>query len=133
MPSEGTNLPTTTTNMNTMNNRNRLGINFPSAANCASAGDELTLLINLVQTEKIGVKMLLQNVTEILSDDETLLVDVVLLITDQTRINESDADEADYAKALLAVKRATNLKGQFVLENAINHAAQRAGFLALPS
>ena len=112
-----------------MNNRNRLGLSFPQA----SAGDDLSLLVNLVQTEKIGVKMLLQNVTEILTDDESLLVDVVLLITDPRRIRESDAHEADYAKALTFVKRANNLKGKEVLENAISHAAGKAGFLALAS
>lgn len=112
-----------------MNNRNRLGLSFP----LASAGDDLSLLVNLVQTEKIGVKMLLQNVTEILDDDPSLLVDVVLLITDVKRIRESDAHEGDYAKALIQVKRATDLKGQEVLESAISHAAGKAGFLALPS
>jgi intracellular sulfur oxidation DsrE/DsrF family protein len=117
--------------MNTMNNRNRLGLAFP--APLASAGDELSLLVNLVQTEKIGVKMLLQNVTEILTDDPSLLVDVVLLITDPKRINESEAHETDYVKALISVKRATDLKGQEVLENAISHAAAKAGFIALPS
>lgn len=112
-----------------MNNRNRLGLSFP----CASAGDELSLLVNLVQTEKIGVKMLLQNVTEIMTDDPSLLVDVVLLITDPRRIRESDAHENDYARALILVKDAQGLQGKDVLENAISHAAGKAGFLALPS
>jgi len=116
-----------------MNNRNRLGLSFPAATATATAGDELSLLVNLVQTEKIGVKMLLQNVTEILADDQSLLVDIVLLITDPKRIRESDALENDYAKALTLVKRANDLKGMDVLENAINHAATKAGFLALPS
>ena len=49
------------TNNKNMTNRNRLGLNFIPA----SAGDDIGLLTNLVQTEKIGVKMLLQNVTEI--------------------------------------------------------------------
>lgn len=114
-----------------MNNRNRLGLSFPSVS--ASAGDELSLLVNLVQTEKIGVKMLLQNVTEILADDQSLLVDVVLLITDPKRIRESDAQEADYTKALVSVKCANELQGKDVLESAISHAAEKAGFLALPS
>lgn len=112
-----------------MTNRNRLGLNFIPA----SAGDDISLLTNLVQTEKIGVKMLLQNVTEILSDDPSLLVDVVLLITDPKRIQDSDAIELDYAKALNLVKRTPELTAGQVLENAINHAAQKAGFLALPS
>ena len=115
--------------MNTMNNRNRLGVSFPPP----SAGDELNLLVNLVQTEKIGVKMLLQNVTEILADDQSLLVGIVLLITDAKRISESDANELDYAKALISVKRAANLKGKDALESAIAHAAEKAGFLALAS
>ena len=119
--------------MNTTNNRNRLGVSFPMARVGASAGDELSLLVNLVQTEKIGVKMLLQNVTEILADDQSLLVDIVLLITDTKRINESDANESDYAKAMISVKRATDLKGKNVLENAISHAAEKAGFVALAS
>jgi|GEM_PF-5810590 len=114
-----------------MNNRNRLGLSF--SATRASAGDELSLLVNLVQTEKIGVKMLLQNVTEILADDQSLLVSIVLLITDAKRISESDAQEGDYAKALISVKRSTDLNGKDVLENAISHAAQKAGFLALAS
>jgi len=112
-----------------MNNRNRLGLSFPHA----SAGDDLGLLINLVQTEKIGVKMLLQNVVEILADDASLLVDVVLLITDPKRIAGSDAHEVDYAKALDLVNRAEGLKGQTVLASAISHAAGKAGFLALAS
>jgi len=112
-----------------MKNRNRLGLNFPQA----TAGDDIGLLINLVQTEKIGVKMLLQNVTEILTDDPNLLVDVVLLITDAKRIQESDASEFDYAKALNLVKSRPELGAGAVLENAINHAAQKAGFTALPS
>ena len=112
-----------------MKNRNRLGLNFPQA----TAGDDIGLLINLVQTEKIGVKMLLQNVTEILTDDPNLLVDVVLLITDAKRIQESDASELDYAKALDLVQRAPELKAVTVLESAINHAAQKAGFTALAS
>ena len=119
--------------MNTMNNRNRLGVSFPPATALATAGDELSLLVNLVQTEKIGVKMLLQNVTEILADDQSLLVDIVLLITDVKRISESDADAVDYAKALILVKRATGINGTDVLENAITHAAEKAGFLALAS
>ncbi len=114
-----------------MNNRNRLGLSF--SATRASAGDELSLLVNLVQTEKIGVKMLLQNVTEILADDQSLLVDIVLLITDAKRIRESDAHEGDYAKALISVKRSTDLNGKDVLECAISHAAEKAGFLALAS
>ena len=114
-----------------MNNRNRLGLSF--SATRASAGDELSLLVNLVQTEKIGVKMLLQNVTEILADEQSLLVDIVLLITDAKRIRESDAHEGDYAKALISVKRSTDLNGKDVLECAISHAAEKAGFLALAS
>lgn len=116
-----------------MKHRNRLGLSFPTTSARASAGDELSLLVNLVQTEKIGVKMLLQNVAEILADDQSLLVDVVLLITDPKRISESDAHEIDYANALLSVKRATSLKGKDVLESAISHAAEKAGFLALAS
>ncbi len=102
-------------------------------APCARAGDELGLLINLVQTEKIGVKMLLQNVVEILDDDSSLLVDVVLLITDPKRIMGSDASEHDYAKALISVKRSAGLKGAGIVEDAILHAAEKAGFLALAS
>jgi len=114
-----------------MNHRDRLGLTYPIAQ--ASAGDELNLLINLIQTEKIGVKMLLQNVAEILTDSPDLLVPVVLLITDTKRINDSDALETDYANALIAVKRNQNLKAKGVLETAISHAAKKAGFIALAS
>ena len=99
----------------------------------ASAGDEISLLINLVITEQIGVKMLLQNVTEIVADDESLLVDVVLLITDAKRIADSNATIEDYASALAAVQRADTLKAKPVLLSAINHSAQKAALLALPS
>ncbi len=99
----------------------------------ASAGDELSLLINLVKSEQIGVKMLLQNLTEILADDESLLVDIVLLITDANRVSDSDATPEDYASALVAVQRATTLRASPVLISAINHSASKAGFLALPS
>lgn len=113
-----------------MNNRNILERNFTPVA---SAGDDMGLLIKLVQTEKIGVKMLLQNVTEILTDDPSLLVPVVTLITDVKRIKGSDATELDYAKALNLVAREPKLSQGDVLKNAIQHAAEKAGFLGLPS
>jgi len=99
----------------------------------ASAGDELSLLVNLVRNEQIGVKMLLQNVNEILADDPGLLVDVVLLITDSNRISEGDADASDFASALVEVERDGDAKTKIALVSAINHAAIKAGFLALPS
>lgn len=98
----------------------------------ASAGDEISLLTNLVKTQQIGVKMLLQNLTEILKDDQSLLVEIVLLITDPNRIAESDVSPEDYATALVAVDRADS-KASDVLTSAINHSASKAGFLALPS
>ena len=107
-------------------NRNRHVLN-------AQAGDELSLLVNLVRNEQIGVKMLLQNVVEILKDDESLLVDVVLLITDEKRINGSDAKSEDFAEALVAVQRESAFQAKDVLVNAIEHAAHKAGYLALPS
>jgi len=121
--------------MNMMNNRNRLGLTFNKPENKprASAGDELSLLIGLVQNETIGVKMLLQNVAEILRDDPNLLVNVVLLITDSKRISESDARELDYAQALISVRRMDKMKGKEVIENAISYAADQAGFVALAS
>ena len=98
----------------------------------ASAGDELSLLTNLVRSEQIGVKMLLQNVTEILDDDESLLIDIVLLLTDPKRIADSDVSPEDYASALIAVSR-TSMRTSAVLTSAIKHSASKAGFLALPS
>lgn len=110
------------------NNRNRHVLD-------ARAGDELSLLVSLVRNEQIGAKMLLQNVLEILEDDESLLVDVVLLITDAQRIHDSDANEEDFANALVAVKRSNALTVKPVLVSALEHAAQKAksGTLALPS
>ncbi len=66
--------------------------------------------------------MLLQNVAEILDDDESLLVDIVLLITDSNRIAESDVIPEDYASALIAVHRG-NMRARNVLLSAINHSA----------
>ncbi len=111
-------------------NNNRLELNLTPTA---CAGDDIGLLIKLVQTEKIGVKMLLQNVTEILKDDPNLLVTVVNLITDANRIQGSDATDFDYAKAMNLVERDTNLKQSDVLLKAIKHAAEKAGFQGLPS
>jgi len=99
----------------------------------ASAGDELSLLTNLVRTEQIGVKMLLQNMAEILEDDESLLVDIVLLVTDAKRIADSDVTAEDYVLALASVDRSSELRAKSVLVSAINHSADKAGFLALPS
>ncbi len=99
----------------------------------ASAGDELGLLVNLVRNEQIGVKMLLQNVNEILADDESLLVDVVLLITDPQRVAESNVAAEDFSAALTAVERDASPRTKSVLEEAISHAAKKAGFLALAS
>ena len=116
-----------------MNNNRINPKGFHSTRAIACAGDELGLLVNLVRNEQIGVKMLLRNVTEILADDASLLVDVVLLITDSRRIEDSDATEQDFKSALIAINRAEGLSTKLVIESAINHAAQKAGFLALPS
>lgn len=99
----------------------------------ATAGDELSLLVNLVRSEQIGVKMLLQNITEILADDASLLVDVVMIITDSQRLRDSDARPEDFHAALSAVSRGVDIGAQSVLISAINEASSKASALALPS
>ena len=47
----------------------------------ANAGEDLGLLVNLLRQEKIGYKMLLRNVVEIVNDDYELVVQAVFNIT----------------------------------------------------
>lgn len=97
----------------------------------ATAGDELSLLVHLTRAEKIGTRMLLRNVVEIVHDDPELLVDVVLLLTDTKRNEDGDIELAEYQEAYNAVLAADGLRGASVLASAIEDGAKKAGFTGL--
>lgn len=112
-----------------LDNRSTNSIDLPRA----QSGDEKCLVMNLVRNKKIGMKMLLKNLNNILSDDPNLLVEVVLLITDPKRMKEKNLTESDYADALGRVESEGSPRTKYVLADALNHAAKKAGFLALAS
>ncbi|GAA5495781.1 hypothetical protein Rhal01_01960 [Rubritalea halochordaticola] len=94
----------------------------------ASAGDELSLLVHLTRAEKIGTRMLLRNLVEIVSDDPELLVDVVLLLTDTKRNKRGEIGREEYLEAYRTVLNADGLRGASVLASAIEEGAKKAGF-----
>lgn len=97
----------------------------------ASAGDELSLLVQLTRSEKIGTRMLLRNVVEILKDDPSLLVDVVLMLTDPKRNRKGELGREEYLNAYVAVLNADALPGAIVLATGVTEGALKAGFADL--
>lgn len=93
----------------------------------ATAGDELSLLVQLTRMETIGTRMLLRNLVEIAQDDPNLIVDIVLMLTDARR-DLSVISREEYEDALLAIRSADTLRAAQVLEQAILESAKIAGY-----
>jgi len=92
----------------------------------ASAGEELSLLVNLLRNDTIGYRMLLRNVVEIVLDDNSLVVDAVRLIADRERAVASSVDQDDYEDALVAIRCSDQFSGKEVLISSVSDAMQQS-------
>lgn len=88
----------------------------------ALAGDDLGLLVNLLRNEKIGYKMLLQNLAEVCADDYDLVVQAVLIITDKARLKATNISILDIDEAIQAVETADDFRGNETIIAALNEA-----------
>lgn len=106
-------------------------INQPNRPNFlrlrATAGDELSLLVQLTRMETIGTRMLIRNLVEIVQDDPSLIVDIVLMLTDARR-DLSIVSREEYLNALAAIREADTLRVSQVLEQAVLESAKLAGY-----
>lgn len=98
----------------------------------ATAGDELSLLVQLTRMETIGTRMLLRSLVEIVRDDSELVVDIVLMLTDPKR-DFSLVTFEEYRTAYLSVEMAKDLPGATVLQKALVESSEKAGFVGLDS
>lgn len=90
----------------------------------ANAGEDLGLLVNLLRQEKIGYKMLLRNVVEIVNDDYELVVQAVFNITNKDKRNAAQPTQIEFQDTLVALRCADDFNGKDTLIAAVSDAMQ---------
>lgn len=91
----------------------------------AEAGDDLGLLVNLLREEKIGYRMLLRNLVEIVNDDYGLTVQAVCVITDRVMQKNTNITQIEFEDTLVALRVAEDFNGKEILIAAISDAMQQ--------
>lgn len=87
----------------------------------------MSLLVQLTRSGKIGTRMLLRNLVEILRDDPGLLVDVVLMLTDAKRHRGGGIRREEYLDAYVTVLNSEGLPAAIVVATAVAEGAGVAG------
>lgn len=90
----------------------------------ANAGEDLGLLVNLLRQNKIGYKMLLRNLVEIVNDDFELVVQAVSILSNKAKRNAVQPTQLEFQDTLVGLRCADHFNGKEILIASVSDAMQ---------